>query len=201
MLAGRSLKNWKHLKGNVFKIIYPWQLLDLHAEILSFFTKTENPGAAQVDGVLIVGKGSRILPGVYVEGVVMIGKDCKIGPNCYLRGSTSVGHGCHVGQGVELKNSIVGDHTAIGHLSYVGDSILGNSVNLGAGTITANFRHDAKTHRSEIGGELVETGRKKLGAIIGDGVRTGIHTSIYPGRKIGPGLTTLPSEVVSEDLF
>ncbi len=154
-----------------------------------------------VDGVLRVGEGTKVLPGVYVEGVVLIGKNCKIGPNCYLRGSTAIGDNCHVGQAVEVKNSIIGHGSAVGHLSYLGDSVLGEKVNFGAGTITSNLRHDGKNHRSQVKGELIETGRRKFGAIVGDGVHTGIHTSIYPGRKLGPGTSTRPGGIVEKDLF
>ena len=101
---------------------------------------------------------------------------------------------------MELKHSILLDKTNVGHLSYVGDSVLGEKVNFGAGTIISNLRHDGRPHRSMVAGELIDTGRRKFGAIIGDGVHTGIHTSIYPGRKIWPGLTTRPAAVVDRDL-
>ena len=90
--------------------------------------------------------------------------------------------------------------TAVCHLSYVGDSILGQGVNLGAGTITANFRHDGASHRSLVGGELVDTGRRKFGTVIGDGAHTGIHTSIYPGRKMVARSSTRPGDIVSKDI-
>jgi bifunctional UDP-N-acetylglucosamine pyrophosphorylase/glucosamine-1-phosphate N-acetyltransferase len=86
------------------------------------------------------------------------------------------------------------------HLSYIGDSVIGENVNLGAGTVTANFRHDGQTHKSMVGGRLIDTGRRKLGAIVGDEVHTGIHTSIYPGRKIWPRRSTRPGEAVQRDL-
>jgi bifunctional UDP-N-acetylglucosamine pyrophosphorylase/glucosamine-1-phosphate N-acetyltransferase len=101
---------------------------------------------------------------------------------------------------VELKNSLLLDKTNVGHLAYVGDSVLGEKVNFGAGTIISNLRHDGKAHRTMVEGELIDTGRRKFGAIIGDGVHTGIHTAIYPGRKIWPGQTTRPAAVVDRDL-
>ena len=143
----------------------------------------------------------RSLPGVVIEGDVIIGEDCKIGPNCYLRGATSIGDRCHVGQAVEIKNSILMDGTNVGHLSYVGDSILGRRVNLGAGTLTSNLRHDGRNHRTLVAGELVDTGRRKFGTVVGDGVHTGIHTSIYPGRKLATGATTRPGDIVRNDLL
>jgi bifunctional UDP-N-acetylglucosamine pyrophosphorylase/glucosamine-1-phosphate N-acetyltransferase len=137
---------------------------------------------------------------VFIEGNVVIGANCKIGPNCYIRGSTSIGEGCHIGQSVEIKNCLILSGTNVGHLSYIGDSVLGEGVNLGAGTTTSNLRHDGQNHRSSVNGELIDTGRRKFGTIIGDGVHTGINTSIYPGRKLWPGTTTRPGEIVGRDL-
>ncbi len=191
---------------NGLLIRYPWQFLTLQERLLAECTESRIDAQAQVhphatvDGVILVGSGTTILPGVYIEGVAVIGKDCKIGPNAYLRGMTMIGDGCHVGQAVEIKNSIIYSKTAMGHLSYCGDSVVGQGVNFGAGTIVSNFRHDGKNHRSMIEDQLVDTGRRKFGAIIGDGVHTGIHTSIYPGRKMWPHTTTRPGDVVQRDL-
>ena len=187
-----------------FRIRYPWDLLRINEIVLGRITASAIQGevspAAHIEGLLVLGPRSRVLPGVYIEGTVVVGADCKIGPNCYLRGSTSIGDRCHIGQAVEIKNSIVMNGVGLGHLSYCGDSIVGEEANFGAGTITANFRHDGKTHRSTVGGALVDTGRRKFGAIVGDRVHTGIHTAIYPGRKIWPGLMTRPGTVVQRDL-
>ncbi|MBK1834274.1 DapH/DapD/GlmU-related protein [Roseibacillus ishigakijimensis] len=208
-VAGKTLSQWVDEgvvnEAELAGIQYPWQLLDWHEKLLRQQWESRKKGeeftSAQlaVGAQLLVGEGTKVLPGVYVEGLVIIGKNCKIGPNCYLRGPISIGDGCHIGQAVELKNTIVGHGSNAGHLSYLGDSVLGNEVNLGAGTITSNLRHDGANHRSLVAGELVETGRRKFGAIFGDGVHTGIHTSLYPGRKLGPGVATLPGEVVSRD--
>lgn len=187
-----------------FHIRYPWDLLRINELLLAGITASRIDGSvyagSHVEGVLVLGPRSRLLPGVFVEGVVVIGADCKVGPNCYLRGFTSVGDRCHIGQSVEVKNSIIMNDTSVGHLSYCGDSILGERVNFGAGTICANFRHDGMSHRSAVGGVLVDTGRRKLGSILGDDVHTGINTSIYPGRKVWPGLSTRPGTVVQKDL-
>ncbi len=85
-------------------------------------------------------------------------------------------------------------------MSYIGDSILGDNVNLGAGTITANLRHDNANIKSPVKRDLINAGRRKLGTIIGNNVHTGIHTSIYPGRKIWPDKTTLPGEIIKKDV-
>lgn len=188
-----------------FVIAHSWDLLRANAEAMSARpTYVQESGAhpsLHVDGRLQVGKGTKILPGVVIEGDVIIGENCKIGPHCYLRGATAIGDKCHVGQAVEIKNSLLLSGTNVGHLSYLGDSILGEKVNLGAGTITSNLRHDGGTHRSPVGGRLIDTGRRKLGAIIGDGVHTGIHTAIYPGRKLWPRTTTPPGAIVAKDIL
>jgi bifunctional UDP-N-acetylglucosamine pyrophosphorylase/glucosamine-1-phosphate N-acetyltransferase len=188
-----------------FLIVHSWDLLRANAAAMNarkgYALEAGAHPSLYVDGRLQVGKGTKILPGVVIEGDVIIGDHCKIGPNCYLRGSTSIGDKCHVGQAVEIKNSILLSGTNVGHLSYVGDSILGADVNFGAGTITSNLRHDGGAHRSVVEGRLVDTGRRKLGAIVGDGVHTGIHTSLYPGRKLWPRTTTLPGAIVDRDIL
>ncbi|MFM8549519.1 MAG: DapH/DapD/GlmU-related protein [Verrucomicrobiota bacterium] len=188
-----------------FVIAYAWDLLRANAEAMNarpcYAMESGAHASLYVDGRLQVGKGVKILPGVVIEGDVIIGDHCKIGPNCYIRGSTAIGDRCHVGQAVELKNSILLSGTNVGHLSYVGDSVLGEKVNFGAGTITSNLRHDGAVHRSLVEGRLTDTGRRKLGTIVGDGVHTGVHTSIYPGRKLWPKTTTLPGAIVAKDIL
>lgn len=185
-------------------IRYPWDLLRVNELYVSSLTEDSIQGeihpSAVIEGIVHIGPGTRILPGVFIEGNVVIGANCKIGPNCYIRGNTSIGDHCHIGQSVEIKNCLILSHTNVGHLSYIGDSVLGEKVNLGAGTTTSNLRHDGKNHRSMVGGTLVDTGRRKFGAIIGDGVHTGINTSIYPGRKLWPNTSTRPGEIVQHDL-
>jgi NDP-sugar pyrophosphorylase family protein len=188
-----------------FIIRYPWDLLRANEQYVGSLPKNSIEGevhpAVVIEGIIHLGSGSRILPGVFIEGNVVIGVDCKIGPNCYIRGNTSIGDACHIGQSVEIKNCLILSNTNVGHLSYVGDSVLGERVNFGAGTTVSNLRHDGKDHRSMVRGELIDTGRRKLGAIIGDGVHTGINTSIYPGRKLWPGTSTRPGEIVNHDIL
>ncbi len=189
-------KNW-------ITIGYPWHLLEANEFFLKNI-KNQRKGFIEkgvvIKGKAVIGKNTKILSGVYMEGNVVIGDNCKIGPNCYIRGSTSIGNNCHIGQAVEIKNSIVYDNTKIPHLSYVGDSVIGENVNLGAGTKIANLRHDNKNVKSMIKGKLIDTGRRKLGAIIGNNVHTGINTSIYPGRKIFSGKETLPGQIIKKDV-
>jgi bifunctional UDP-N-acetylglucosamine pyrophosphorylase/glucosamine-1-phosphate N-acetyltransferase len=212
--ANRHLLAWRGaepdpasvlIARNSFIIRYPWDLLRANEQYVGSLGEKSIQGevhpAAVIEGIIHLGTGSRILPGVFIEGNVVIGANCKIGPNCYLRGNTSIGDGCHIGQSVEIKNCLILSKTNVGHLSYVGDSVLGVEVNFGAGTTVSNLRHDGKNHRSMVGGALIDTGRRKFGAIVGDAVHTGINTSIYPGRKLWPGTSTHPGEIVSRDLI
>ena len=187
-----------------FVIRYPWDFIRANESYITALDKNSIQGEvhplAVIEGIVHIGPGTRILPGVFIEGNVVIGANCKIGPNCYIRGNTSIGDQCHIGQSVEIKNCLILSQTNIGHLSYIGDSVLGEKVNLGAGTTTSNLRHDGKNHRSMVHGVLVDTGRRKFGAIIGDQVHTGIHTSIYPGRKLWSHTNTRPGDIVQHDL-
>lgn len=183
-------------------ITYPWHILDANKKLLAQI-KFKNEGKIEqgvtIHGTVQIGKGTILKSGTYIEGPVVIGENCRIGPNCYVRPDTTLGNCVKVGNAVEVKNSVVGDSASIGHLSYVGDSVIGDHVNFGAGTIVANLRHDDAGIKSEVNGKLVDSGRRKLGTIIGDNVHTGIHTSIYPGRKLWPNTATLPGEIVKKD--
>jgi UDP-N-acetylglucosamine diphosphorylase / glucose-1-phosphate thymidylyltransferase / UDP-N-acetylgalactosamine diphosphorylase / glucosamine-1-phosphate N-acetyltransferase / galactosamine-1-phosphate N-acetyltransferase len=190
------------VKGRWLSIGYPWDLIEANSALVSEI-KNEIKGKVEknviVKGKLKAGKGTEILSGTYIKGNVVIGENCSIGPNCYLRGNTSIGNGCHIGQAVEIKNSVIMDNAKVPHLSYIGDSVIGENSNLGAGTITANLKHDNKNVRSAVKGKLVDTGRRKFGTIIANDVHTGINTTIYPGRKIWPGVGTKPGKIVDKD--
>jgi len=181
---------------------YPWDILNANERLLEGL-KPEIKGTVESHAVLkgpvSIGKGTLVRSGSYIEGPVIIGENCVIGPNCFIRGRTSIGNNCKIGNAVEVKNCVIGDDVSIGHLSYFGDSVLGCGINIGAGTISANLRHDDQSIKMLVKEEMVDTQRRKMGVIIGDNAQTGINTSIYPGRKIWPGKSTLPAEVVSKD--
>jgi NDP-sugar pyrophosphorylase family protein len=177
----------------------------MNEEVLALMDETSLLGEvsplASISGVVRLGHGSRILPGTVIEGPVLIGANSQIGPNAYIRGATSIGSNCYVGNGAEVKNSIIYNNTYVSRQCYVGDSIIGTHVTLGAGTCTENHRHDGRHHVSIIQGKPVNTGRLKLGAMLGDGVRTGVNTSLEAGIKIGIARTTAPGSVISKDLL
>lgn len=195
--------SYENVNGFWFPITYPWDLLDIN----EFFVKNikkdikgEIEDGVTIKGNIILGKNSVIKRGSYIEGPIIIGENCEIGPNCYVRAYSCLGNDCKIGNAVEVKNTIIMNGSKVPHLSYVGDSILGENINFGAGTITANLRHDKKNIKSMVKDELIDTNRIKFGTVIGDNVHTGINTMIYPGRKIWANKDTLPGEIVKKDL-
>ncbi|OYR48360.1 sugar phosphate nucleotidyltransferase [Halorubrum sp. Ea8] len=154
---------------------------------------------ATIRGDVVVEAGATVGPGVVVEGPALLRSGCSVGPNAYVRGATLVGEGAHVGHAVEIKNSVLMADATVGHLSYVGDSVLGPSVNLGAGTNVANLRHDGEPVNATVKGERVSTGRRKFGAVLGPRVKTGIQTGINAGVTLSADAHTEPGEIVRRD--
>ncbi len=192
-------------EGYWLPIGYPWHLLDANTYFLDHCLVPRIEGEvsdkATLTGPVFVGAGSRVLPGAVIDGPVHIGRDCLIGPNCWIRPHSVLCDGVRVGHASEIKASLLMERAAAPHQNYVGDSILGVRVNLGCGTITSNVRHDGGNVLSMVGGTLVDSGRRKLGAVLGDHAHTGINTSTYPGRKIWPNQSTRPGETVQRDII
>ena len=181
----------------------PWELLTATEAILDDIEGQHVAGTVEDDvhlhGPVIIEDGAQLNSGVSVEGPAVIRAGAEVGPNAYIRGATVVGPNSHVGHAVEVKNTVLMDGTSVGHQSYVGDSVLGRNVNFGAGTNVANLRHDGESVRLTVKRDRVETGRRKLGAIVGDGAKTGINTSLNAGVRLGPDETTAPGEVLTRD--
>jgi len=187
------------LEGRWIDIGYPWDLLKANEYLLKGLEGscegTVEPNAT-IKGEVVIGKGTLIRNGSYIEGPVIIGENCDIGPNCFIRPSTAIGNHVRVGNAVEIKNTIIMKDTHVGHLSYVGDSVIGHRCNFGAGTKVANLRHDGKNIKVMIKNRILDSGRRKLGVIMGDDVHTGINTSINIGAIMEKGRYTYPGEVV-----
>lgn len=185
------------------RINYPWELLTANQHALDRVGASVDPTATIEEGVLmhgpvVIGPSTVVKSGSYLEGPVVIGAECTIGPQAHLRPYTSVADGCVLGK-TEVVDCILFPGTVSKHHAYLGHSVLGVDVNVGAMTVTSDYRHDGKQHTTLVHNEKVATKRRKLGAFIGDGCRLGIHTSFYPGRKLWPGLTTKPGEIVQHD--
>lgn len=141
---------------------------------------------------IAIGEDVLIEPGVYIQGPCMIGRRSIIRHGAYLRGGVICGEGCVIGHGSEIKRSILLDGAQVAHLDYVGDSILGHRVNLGAGVKCANLRLDRREIAIQTKEGTVSTGLKKFGCIIGDGCQIGCNVVINPGTLIGPHSLSYP---------
>jgi len=181
----------------------PWDLLEANERVLKevrtrIMGKVES--GAYLKGPVRVEQGSHIKSGAYIEGPVFVGEGSTVGPNCCIRPYTSLGRNVKIGSACEVKNSIIMDNTRIPHLSYVGDSIVGENCNFGAGTITGNIRFDNKPVKMLIKAKLTDSGRRKLGVIVGDNVQTGINVNFMPGVKVGSNSQIGPNVVVKRDV-
>jgi NDP-sugar pyrophosphorylase family protein len=136
--------------------------------------------------LISIGQGTVIEPGAYIEGPVIIGPYNQIRHGAYIRGNVITGERCIIGHSTEIKHAILLNGAHAAHFNYVGDSILGNDVNLGAGVKLANFRLDHKEVFVLLQGQKILTGLKKLGAIVGDGAQLGCNAVTNPGTLIGP---------------
>ncbi len=192
-----------HIAESWDPVSYPWNLLESTNHIFDDL-EDKNEGKIEknvcIKGKVIIEKGAKIKSGTTIEGPAYIGKDSKVGPNAYIRPWTSIDEGCKIGQSVEVKNSILGRNTQVPHLSYLGDSVLGEGCNLGAGTIAANFKFDGSIVKTEVKEKIIETRRKKLGTILGDDVKTGINVSLMPGTMVGAGAIIYPNAVVKKNI-
>jgi UDP-N-acetylglucosamine diphosphorylase/glucosamine-1-phosphate N-acetyltransferase len=171
-------------------IKYPWHIFD----VVRYFLDNSQPNIhrsasispkATIEGRVILGEGVRVLENAVIKGPAYIGARSLIGNNVLVRDYSHIGADCVIGYGTEVKSSCIGDGCWT-HSSYIGDSIAGKNCSFGAGTVLANFRFDEKSVPVNVGDEAIDTGRDKLGAIIGDNCKTGINASIMPGVKIGP---------------
>ena len=178
----------------------PWDLLTAN-EFLIDQIRDEKKGYIEdnvtIKGEIYVGKNTTIKAGTYIEGPIWIGDDCIIGPNAYLRKGTVLCGDNKVGASSEIKNSILFKNAKASHHNYVGDSIIGKNCNLGSGTKIANLRLDKKEINVVHKGKRVNTGRKKLGVIMGDNVATGINSSINSGTIIGRDTKIGPNALIS----
>ena len=143
-----------------------------------------------------LGKGCVVEPGALLKTDCIIGNYTEVRQGAYLRGTCLVGDRCVVGHTTEMKNSVMIDDSKAGHFAYIGDSILGNSVNLGAGTKLANLKIIDSGIVLKIGKQKYETGLRKFGAIIGDNSETGCNSVTTPGTILGPRSLVFPTTTV-----
>lgn len=181
----------------------PWDILVANELILKSLPHRISgyvEQGATIKGPVIIEKGAVVRSGAYIVGPAYIAEGADIGPNSFIRPYTTIGKYSRVGNACEIKNSVLFENVHIAHLSYVGDSVIGANVNFGAGTITANLRLDDKAIKMNIKGKRVNTGRRKLGAFVGDNVKTGIGAMLMPGVTIGNDSAIGPGLILYSDV-
>jgi NDP-sugar pyrophosphorylase family protein len=174
------------------RVEYVWDAIKLLADFLDQLIVPDVRGKV-MDGAVLqgdkiyIGPGAVVEPGAMIKSPAYIGAKSEVRQGAYLRGNVLVGSACVVGHTTEVKNAIFLDGAHAAHFAYVADSILGNRVNLGAGTKLANLKLDRANVVVRAGGQSVDSGLRKFGAVLGDGVQIGCNTVLNPGTLLGPG--------------
>ena len=178
------------------RFTYPWEALSDLADYIRAL-------GAQLDSEYLpfgpevwVHRTAHIAPTASITGPCIIGPETEVRHCAFIRGSALVGAGCVVGNSVELKNVILFDGVQTPHYNYVGDSILGYKSHMGAGSITSNVKSDKLPVVVRCGAERMDTGRKKVGAILGDFVEVGCNSVLNPGTVIGRHSIIYPTSCV-----
>ena len=182
------------IAADIFKdVIYPWEVLPRIKDfilglgpVLSV-EEYDNPGEN-----IWIAKSARVAPTASITGPCIIGKDAEIRHCAFIRGSAIVGEGAVVGNSTELKNVILFNRVQVPHYNYVGDSILGFKSHMGAGSITSNVKSDKTLVCVKNKEEIIETGLKKMGAVLGDNVEVGCGSILNPGTVIGSNTNIYP---------
>lgn len=172
---------------------YPWEVLSLIGDFIKEYGALLDPAFYESDGNgVYVAKNAKIAPSAHVDGPCIIGEGAEIRHGAFIRGNAIVGAEAVVGNSTELKNCILSDAVQVPHYNYVGDSILGYKAHLGAGAVTSNVKSDKSPVHVKGEDFDVDTGRKKVGAMVGDGAEIGCGAVLCPGTVIGRGSTIYP---------
>mgnify|MGYP000792602942 CR=1 FL=1 len=186
-----KIKNLYNLEETIAKdlfegAVYPWEVLPKISDFIKKLGATLNEEEYEKRGEDIwIAKSATVAPTAYIHGPAIIGKEAEVRHCAFIRGSALIGEGAVVGNSTELKNVILFDKVQVPHYNYVGDSILGYKSHMGAGSITSNVKSDKTLVVVRCGAERAETGRKKVGAMLGDHVEIGCNSVLNPGTVIG----------------
>ena len=176
---------------------YPWEALAKIGEfILQLGQSLSQDEYDHPSEDVWISKTAKVYPGAYIAGPAIIGPGTEVRPGAFVRGKALVGEGCVVGNSTELKNVILFDGVQVPHYNYVGDSILGYKSHMGAGSITSNVKSDKTLVTVRGGEEAIETGLKKMGAMLGDFVEVGCNSVLNPGTVIGRHSNVYPLSMV-----
>ncbi len=190
------------IRGFWKDLAHPWDLFDANQFLLERMqAKPTNIYNSTVKGKVIMEEGAEIFDSYIDVGVHYIGKNTKIGPHAYLRGWNMIGDYCVIGDSTSVKNAILFPHVKAKHLTYIGDSVIGEGVNFGAGSQIANLRFDARYVSVQLeNGKWESTNRKKFGCAVGDNTKFGILSGVMPGKLIGPDCWIGPGVIVNQNI-
>ncbi len=176
---------------------YPWEVLPLIGEFILELGKTLSEEEYEKRGENVwIARDARVAPTASINGPAIIGKGAEVRQCAFIRGNAIVGEGAVVGNSTELKNVILFNKVQVPHYNYVGDSILGYKAHMGAGSITSNVKSDKKLVIVKGASAWIETGLKKFGAMLGDGVEVGCNSVLNPGTVVGPWTNIYPLSCV-----
>ena len=193
-----KIKNLYNLEETIASEIfegatYPWEvLLKINDFIIELGNTLDKEEYKKIGEDVWIAKSATVAPTAYIKGPAIIGENAEIRHCAFIRGKAIVGEECVVGNSTELKNVILFNKVQVPHYNYVGDSILGYKSHMGAGSITSNVKSDKKLVVIKNGTESIETGLKKVGAMIGDEVEVGCGCVLNPGTIIGRNSNIYP---------
>lgn len=180
-------------KDYLEKFTYPWEALPGISDMIIELGKTLSPDEYDNPAENVwIHKSAVVFPSAYLSAPCIVGPYTEIRHCAFIRGSALIGSGCVVGNSVELKNVILFDGVQTPHYNYVGDSILGYKSHMGAGSITSNVKSDKTNVIIRYNDETIETGMKKMGAMLGDFVEIGCNSVLNPGTIVCPNSNIYP---------
>lgn len=195
MMETRELFDLNHTAAAPLleKTRYPWEALGEIGDFIRALGPTLSPDVYENPaGDVWIAKDAEVYPTATIKAPCIIGPGTEVRPGAFIRGNALVGANCVVGNSTELKNVILFDNVQVPHYNYVGDSILGYKAHMGAGSITSNVKSDKTPVVVKDGAKAVETGRKKVGAMLGDRVEVGCNSVLNPGTLIGRDSNVYP---------
>lgn len=206
MYKTEELFDLNHTAASAFleKYEYAYQAIEhIKEEILHLIETLDKTEYEEISPDVYVHKSAKVYPGSYIAGPAIVGENTEIRPGAFIRGSVLIGSSCVVGNSTELKNVILFDSVQVPHYNYVGDSILGYKAHMGAGSITSNVKSDKSLVVIHDGKNEIETGLKKMGALVADYVEIGCNSVLNPGTVIARRSSVYPLSsvrgVIEED--
>ena len=194
MLKVTELYDLNHTLAGTYlaQFEYPWQALSGIKNLIAEIGSQLGEEYTEVSPMVWVHKTATVAPTAYLGAPCIIGANSEVRHCAFIRGSALVGEKCVVGNSTELKNVILFDNVQVPHYNYVGDSILGYKAHMGAGSVTSNVKSDRTLVAVRCGDEKIDTGLKKFGAMLGDGVEVGCNSVLNPGTVVGRNSNVYP---------